>query len=113
LQDELFRAARLVVDTGLHAKGWTREQAITYIMENVGFSEAEVTAEVERYVVWPGQATAYKVGMLKILALRQRAQETLGEAFDIKAFHDVVLTNGAMPLEILERVVDDYIEAAQ
>jgi uncharacterized protein (DUF885 family) len=113
LQDELFRAARLVVDTGLHAKGWTREQAITYMMENVGFSEAEVTAEVERYVVWPGQATAYKVGMLKILALRQRARETLGEAFDIKEFHDVVLTNGAMPLEILERVVDDYIEAAR
>jgi uncharacterized protein (DUF885 family) len=111
LQDELFRAARLVVDTGIHAKGWTRERAIRYMVENVGRPEARVIAEVERYIAWPGQATSYKMGMLKILELRQRASEALGTGFDIKEFHSVILKNGALPLEILERVVDDYIQA--
>lgn len=110
LQSELFRAVRLVVDTGIHAMGWSREQAIDYMVENVGYPEAFVTAEVERYIVWPGQATAYKVGMLKILELRQRVMQALGDDFDIKGFHNLLLENGAMPLEILERVVDDYIE---
>jgi len=110
LQSELFRAVRLVVDTGIHAMGWSREQAIDYMMENVGYPEEMATAEVERYIVLPGQATAYKVGMLKILELRQRMMQALGDDFNIKEFHKLILENGAMPLEILERVVDDYIE---
>ncbi|UCF60183.1 MAG: DUF885 domain-containing protein [Anaerolineaceae bacterium] len=109
LQDELFRAARLVVDTGIHAKGWSREEAIDYMVDNVGRSRMDMTREVERYIVWPGQATAYKIGMLKILELRERAVQALGDDFDIKEFHNLILGNGAMPLEILERVVDDYI----
>jgi uncharacterized protein (DUF885 family) len=109
LQSELFRAARLVVDTGIHSKGWSREKAIDYMVENVGYSRTEVTREVERYIVWPGQATAYKIGMIKILELRERAAQALGDDFDIKEFHNLILGNGAMPLEILERVVDDYI----
>ncbi len=111
LQSELFRAARLVVDTGIHAKGWSREEAIDYMVEAVGYSRSYVTTEVERYIVWPGQATAYKIGMLKILELRERAMQALGDDFDIKQFHNLILGNGAMPLEILERVVDDYIAA--
>jgi uncharacterized protein (DUF885 family) len=113
LQSELFRAARLVVDTGIHAQGWSREQAIAYMVENIGYPEATVTSEVERYFVWPGQATAYKIGMISILALRQRARDALGDSFDIKEFHNVILKNGAMPLNILERVVDDYIRSRQ
>ena len=109
LQSELFRAARLVVDTGIHAKGWSREQAIDYMVETVGYSRSNMTSEVERYIVWPGQATAYKIGMIKILALRERAAQALGDDFDIKEFHNLILGNGAMPLGILERVVDDYI----
>jgi uncharacterized protein (DUF885 family) len=109
LQSELFRAARLVVDTGIHAKGWSREEAIDYMVEIVGYSRTDMTREVERYIVWPGQATAYKIGMLKILELRERAMQALGDDFDIKEFHNLILGNGAMPLEILERVVDDYI----
>ncbi|HEY43033.1 MAG TPA: DUF885 domain-containing protein [Anaerolineae bacterium] len=111
LQSELFRAARLVVDTGIHSKGWSREQAIDYMVENVGYSRSYITSEVERYIVWPGQATAYKIGMLKILELRERAAQALGEDFDLKEFHNLILGNGAMPLEILEWVVDDYIDS--
>lgn len=109
LQAEQFRAVRLVVDTGMHAKGWTREQAIEYMILHTGMGRGEVTAEIERYLVWPGQALAYKVGMEKMLELRQRARDALGEDFDIREFHDVVLKNGSMPLAILERVVDDWI----
>lgn len=109
LQAEMFRAVRLVVDTGMHAKGWTREQAIEYMILNTGMGRGEVTAEIERYLIWPGQALAYKVGMEKMLELRQRARDQLGEDFDIREFHDVVLKNGSMPLAILERVVDDWI----
>ncbi|WP_417347798.1 DUF885 domain-containing protein [Ferrimonas sp.] len=109
LQAELFRAVRLVVDTGLHAKRWTREQAIDYMLANTGMAESDVIAEVERYIVMPGQATAYKVGMMKILELRHRAQQALGEQFNLAAFHDVVLRNGALPLDILDRLVNDYI----
>ena len=110
LQSELFRAVRLVVDPGIHVMGWSREQAIDYMVENVGYPEAFVTTEVERYIILPGQATAYKVGMLKILELRQRMMQALGDDFNIREFHNLILGNGAMPLEILERVVDDYIE---
>jgi uncharacterized protein (DUF885 family) len=108
LQAEMFRAVRLVVDSGLHAKRWTREQAIEYMRDNTGMGEDEVVAEIERYLVNPGQALAYKVGMLKILELRDRARGALGERFDIRAFHDVVLKNGSMPMALLERAVDDW-----
>jgi uncharacterized protein (DUF885 family) len=110
LQAELFRAVRLVVDTGIHAKHWTREQAITYMRDKTGMGEKEVTAEIERYIVNPGQACAYKVGMLKIQELRKRAQTELGTKFDQRQFHDAVLKNGALPLEILEEQVNDYIQ---
>jgi uncharacterized protein (DUF885 family) len=109
LRDELFRAVRLVVDTGIHAKRWTREQAIAYMREKTGMGEKEVKSEIERYIVAPGQACAYKIGMLKIQELRVRAQKELGERFDQREFHDAVLKNGAMPLEILEEQVDEYI----
>jgi len=109
LRDELFRAVRLVVDTGIHAKHWTREQAITYMREKTGMGEKEVKSEIERYIVNPGQACAYKVGMLKIQELRARAQQELGDKFDQREFHDTVLKNGALPLEILEEQINDYI----
>jgi uncharacterized protein (DUF885 family) len=110
LQDELLRAVRLVVDTGIHAKRWPREQAITYMRDKTGMGEKDVTAEIERYIVWPGQACAYKVGMLKLQELRARAQTELGPKFDQREFHDVVLRNGALPLEILEEQVMAYIQ---
>ncbi|MBI1213544.1 MAG: DUF885 family protein [Alphaproteobacteria bacterium] len=109
LQAEMFRAVRLVVDTGIHAKHWTRAQAIAYMREKTGMVETDVTSEVERYIVSPGQACAYKIGMLKILELRERAKNELGARFDLKAFHDVVLDGGAMPLTVLERRVNDWI----
>ncbi len=111
LQAELFRAVRLVVDTGIHTKHWTREQAIAYMREKTGMGEKEVTAEIERYIVIPGQACAYKIGMLKIQELRTRAQNELGEKFDQREFHDTLLKNGALPLEILEEQVNDYIQS--
>jgi len=113
LQYEAFRAARLVVDTGIHAKGWTYDQALEYMKENVGFDTRVVNLEFEvsRYVAWPGQAAAYKVGMLKILELRQKAEDALGDQFDIKEFHRVILSSGSMPLEILEKVVQTYIDS--
>ena len=95
--------------TGLHSERWTREQAIAYMMRETGMGEAETVTEIERYIVDPGQALAYKVGMLKILELRERARSALGSRFDIREFHDQVLLNGALPLAVLERVVDDYI----
>jgi uncharacterized protein (DUF885 family) len=109
LRDELFRAVRLVVDTGIHAKHWPREQAIAYMREKTGMGEKEIKSEIERYIVAPGQACAYKVGMLKIQELRLRAQNQLGDKFDQREFHDAVLKNGALPLEILEEQVNDYI----
>jgi uncharacterized protein (DUF885 family) len=109
LQAEMFRAVRLVVDTGLHAKRWTREQAIGYMIDYTGMGDDEVAAEIERYLVLPGQALAYKVGMMKILDLRERARAELGDKFDIRAFHDVVLKNGSMPLTVLEGVVEDWV----
>jgi uncharacterized protein (DUF885 family) len=112
LGSELWRAIRLVVDTGLHAKGWTEEQAVAYFLENSPTSEGQIRSEIRRYIVLPGQATSYKVGMLKILELRARAQAKLGSRFDIRGFHDTVLGGGALPLSILERRVDDWIAAS-
>ncbi|MBL6750638.1 MAG: DUF885 domain-containing protein [Nevskia sp.] len=109
LRDELFRAVRLVVDTGLHYQHWSREQAIDYMRSHTGMGDTEVVAEIERYLADPGQALAYKIGMLKILELRQRAQQRLGARFDIRRFHDVVLGAGAMPLPVLEARVDAWI----
>ena len=109
LQAELFRAVRLVVDTGIHAKRWGREAAIDYMMRNTGMARSDVTAEIERYFVMPGQACAYKVGMMKILELRDLAERELGPRYDIREFHEVVLTNGSVPLTMLETLVRDYI----
>ena len=111
LTTEMWRAIRLVVDTGLHAKGWTEQQAIDYFMANSPEPLASVTAEVQRYIVWPGQATSYKIGMLKILELRAYAEAELGDQFDIRAFHDVILGGGALPLDFLERRVKTWVEA--
>ena len=111
LGSEIWRAIRLVVDTGLHSKGWTEQQAVDYFLANGPTSEGQVRAEIRRYIVMPGQATAYKVGMLKILELRERARAALGEDFDIRAFHDTVLGGGSLPLAILERRVDAWIAA--
>jgi uncharacterized protein (DUF885 family) len=109
LRDEMLRAVRLVVDTGLHAEGWSREQAIDYMVTTTGLPESEATTEVERYMGNPGQACAYKVGQLKILELRDKARAALGPRFDLKDFHAVVLENGGVPLTVLERLVDEWI----
>jgi len=110
---ELWRAGRLVVDTGLHAMQWSREDAIEFLTENTSFTNAEIVREVERYIVWPGQATSYKIGQMRIRALRDFAQTELGDAFDYGEFHDVVLTNGALPLPILTDLVNDYVESSR
>lgn len=109
LRDEMMRAVRLVVDSGIHYKRWSREQAIQYMLDNTGMGEGDVTAEIERYFVNPGQALAYKVGMVKILELREKAKQELGDKFSLSAFHDEVLTHGALPLSLVERVIDDWI----
>ena len=109
LQDEMFRAVRLVVDTGLHHKRWTREQAIAFMSEATGKPASEVVAEIERYMTWPGQALGYKLGMLKILALREQAKSALGEKFDLAGFHDLLLLGGAMPMAVLEQRVQRWI----
>jgi uncharacterized protein (DUF885 family) len=111
LQNEMLRAARLVVDTGAHAKKWTREQMIDYMLANNPMTVEDATKETERYIDTPGQALSYKIGMLKILELRDKAKAALGTRFDIRDFHDAVLKNGAVPLPILEELVDDYIAA--
>ena len=112
LVDELFRAVRLVVDTGIHALRWNREQAIDYMLANTGKPRSEVVAEIERYIVNPGQACAYKAGQLVMLEIRKRAREQLGERFDLREFHDLVLGGGALPLTLLERRVDRWIRSA-
>ncbi len=111
LQAEMFRAVRLVVDTGMHAKRWSRERAIEFMLEKTGMGDTEVEAEIERYLVNPGQALAYKIGMIKIQELRARAEAELGDRFDIREFHKVILLNGAMPMPLLERQVEAYIAA--
>jgi uncharacterized protein (DUF885 family) len=106
---EMWRACRLVVDTGMHAYGWTRQQAIDYMAENTALSIHEITAEVDRYITWPAQALAYKIGELRIRALRAEAEQALGQEFDLRAFHDVVLGNGSVPIAVLEEIVRDWI----
>ena len=109
LQDEIWRSVRLVVDTGIHSKQWTRQQAIDYFTDSTPISEGDIITEVERYFVNPGQALSYKMGMIKIQELRRRAEEALGEKFDIRDFHDVVIGTGALPLPVLEQQVDRFI----
>ena len=113
LQAEMFRAVRLVVDTGMHAKRWSREQAIEYMIEKTGNTEDEVTREIERYVVWPGQATAYKTGQLAILDIRADAEAALGDKFNLRDFNEMILINGAMPLDILKQVAADWVAEQQ
>lgn len=113
LGSEMWRAIRLVLDTGLHSKGWSEEQAVDYFLENSAITEAQARSEVRRYMVLPGQATSYKIGMLKIQELRKKAEDTLGDKFDIRGFHDTVLGGGAVPLNVLELMVDQWIAAVQ
>jgi uncharacterized protein (DUF885 family) len=109
LQDEMLRAVRLVVDTGLHSKKWTRQQVVDYFHEHTAQDEVEVQSETNRYIVWPGQALGYKIGSLKITELRERARKELGDKFDIREFHDQILGNGALPLDVLEERIDSWI----
>jgi uncharacterized protein (DUF885 family) len=111
LNDEMLRAVRLVVDTGMHAKGWTREQSIQYMRETLGYPESIARSETERYMVWPGQALGYKIGALKILELRKRAEAAMGSKFSLPAFHEIVLGEGTLPLALLEAKVDRWIAA--
>jgi uncharacterized protein (DUF885 family) len=109
LSNEMWRAVRLVVDTGMHQKHWTRQQAIDYFVAHVATSEYNAASEVDRYISWPGQALAYKIGELKIKELRQRATLELGPAFDLREFHDALLLNGPLPLTVLEKQVNAWI----
>jgi len=113
LQNELWRSVRLVLDTGIHAKRWTREEAIDYFLENTPLSEGDIVTEVERFFVNPGQALGYKMGMIKILELRERAKNELGSAYDIREFHDAVIGAGSLPLQLLERQVERYISSSR
>jgi uncharacterized protein (DUF885 family) len=113
LNDEQLRAMRLVVDTGLHAKGWTREQAIQYMLDNSTMAETDVVSEVERYIAWPGQALGYKVGDLRIQKLRRQAEAALGPKFDVRDFHREVLSDGAVPMDVLEAKIERWIAARQ
>jgi uncharacterized protein (DUF885 family) len=110
LSYEMWRACRLVIDTGIHSRGWSRQQALDYLSSNTSLSSANVRAEVDRYISWPAQALSYKLGEMKIIELRQRAEQALGNRFDIREFHDVLLGQGALPLDLLEGVIDYYIE---
>ena len=113
LSSEMHRAIRLVVDTGLHSKGWTREQAIKYSLENEAESEASIIAEIERYMENTGQALSYKIGQLKIIELRKKAETEMKDKFDIKVFHQKVLESGVMPLALLEKKINDWISTAK
>jgi uncharacterized protein (DUF885 family) len=109
LQYEAHRAARLVVDTGIHTKKWTFNEAVAFMVENTGLPEGQMQSEVARYIVWPGQATSYYIGYMKILALREKAQAQLGGSFDLVEFHRVLLNAGSLPLDVLEDVVDAWL----
>jgi uncharacterized protein (DUF885 family) len=106
-----LRAIRLVVDTGLHYKKWTREQVVQFFHDHSATDEVEVQSETDRYIVWPGQALGYKIGQLKILELRERAKKALGDRFDIREFHDEVIGAGALPLDVLEQRINDWIKS--
>jgi len=108
---DMWRAVRLVVDTGMHYKGWTRQQAIDFFKDNAAKTEHDIVNEIDRYIAWPGQALAYKIGQLKILQIRSRAEVQLGENFDIRAFHDELLGAGALPLDLLEQRMDRWMAA--
>jgi uncharacterized protein (DUF885 family) len=108
---EIWRAIRLVVDTGMHSMGWSRDQAIQYFKDNSAKTEHDITVEIDRYIAWPGQALAYKIGELKIKELRRRAEEKLGAKFNIRDFHDHLLGEGAIPLDLLEKRMNQWIEA--
>src|SRR5438874_11954129 len=109
----MWRADRLVVHTGMHSMGWTRQQAIDYFMSNSSKNEHDITVEIDRYIVWPGQALAYKIGELKIKELRAYATRQLGDKFDIRQFHDHILENGALPMDLLERRIKDWVTLKQ
>jgi uncharacterized protein (DUF885 family) len=113
LSDEMLRAMRLVVDTGLHSKGWTREKAIDYMLANSDMGKTDATAEVERYIAIPTQALAYKIGALTIMRLKDKAKTQLGKKFDVREFHNQVLNTGALPLTVLEKKIDDWIAASK
>ena len=110
---EMWRAIRLVLDTGIHAKGWNREQSIEYFLNNSPRSELDIINEVDRYIAWPGQALAYKMGELEIKRLRRKAEEALGDKFDIRTFHDAVLRQGAVPLDQLERQIAEFVDVSR
>ena len=105
----MWRSCRLVVDTGIHAKGWSRQQAIGYIAANTSLAAVDIATEVDRYITWPGQALAYKIGELRILRLRRESEETLGDRFDLRAFHDALLGGGGMPIDLLEKRMRAWI----
>jgi uncharacterized protein (DUF885 family) len=113
LEAELWRAIRLVVDTGLHSKGWTRQQVLDYMNANSAAGEASKVSEAERFIAIPGQALAYKLGQLKIRELRTRAERKLGQAFDVRKFHTEILKDGALPLDVLEAKIDGWLEGAR
>jgi len=113
LSYEMWRAARLVIDTGIHSQGWTRQQALDFLADNTSLSQANVRAEVDRYISWPGQALSYKMGEIKIRELREKAERELGDKFDLREFHDSVLANGALPMEMLEARMDQFIAEAK
>jgi uncharacterized protein (DUF885 family) len=113
IHDALFRAVRLVVDTGMHSKRWSREQALSYYIANIGDPERSAITEIERYAIWPGQATSYMVGKMTITRLRERARAMLGQRFDLRKFHDAVLLNGATPLTVLDANINRWIAASR
>jgi uncharacterized protein (DUF885 family) len=108
---DMWRAVRLVVDTGMHAKGWSRQQAIDYFKDNAAKTEADIVNEIDRYISWPGQALAYKIGQLRILSLRREAEQALGSRFDVRRFHDNLLATGALPLDLVEAGMRRWIES--
>jgi uncharacterized protein (DUF885 family) len=111
LSGELLRASRLVVDTGIHANGWSREQAVLYMKQHTTEDDAFIESEVDRYIVWPGQATTYKVGQLKILELRARAKAALGDSFELRGFNNAIIDSGPLPLSVVEENIDAWIAA--
>jgi len=111
LEDDIWRAIRLVVDTGVHSQRWTRQQMVDYFHDHSAIPDTDVQAEVDRYIAWPSQALGYKIGQLKLLELRAKAQKALGDRFDLRAFHDQVIDSGALPLDSLEARIDAWIAA--